>query len=209
MLLKYKLVIAEKEVMAMFLSPREKEILIELMNHPSGVSINQMIGLLKVSKRTVYRELENLEESLRTIGASLNKISRGIYQLNVSDEIRETILKSIQTDMVIDLSTNERQKGILMELLVTETPVVLQVFLDKYQISNTTFYGDIKQLEERLAKSPLKIVRNLGYEVVGSEKYRRLLMANILQTEINEYQFFHYQESTKQSNFFFQFLNND
>ena len=115
----------------MFLSPREKEILIELMNHPSGVSINQMIGLLKVSKRTVYRELENLEESLRTIGASLNKISRGIYQLNVSDEIRETILKSIQTDMVIDLSTNERQKGILMELLVTETPVVLQVFLDK------------------------------------------------------------------------------
>lgn len=193
----------------MFLSPREKEILIELMNHPSGVSINQMIGLLKVSKRTVYRELENLEESLRTIGASLNKISRGIYQLNVSDEKRETILKSIQTDMVIDLSTNERQKGILMELLVTETPVVLQVFLDKYQISNTTFYGDIKQLEERLAKSPLKIVRNLGYEVVGSEKYRRLLMANILQTEINEYQFFHYQESTKQSNFFFQFLNND
>ena len=139
-------------MMAMFLSPREKEILIELMNHPSGVSINQMIGLLKVSKRTVYRELENLEESLRTIGASLNKISRGIYQLNVSDEIRETILKSIQTDMVIDLSTNERQKGILMELLVTETPVVLQVFLDKYQISNTTFYGDIKQLEERLAK---------------------------------------------------------
>lgn len=41
----------------MFLSPREKELLTELVNQPNGVSINQMISLLKVSKRTVYREL--------------------------------------------------------------------------------------------------------------------------------------------------------
>lgn len=190
----------------MFLSPREKEVLIELINHPNGVSLNQMVTLLKVSKRTVYRELETLEESLQGIGGTLKKNSRGNYQLVVSETVREKILKIIQSDVLVDLSTNERQKGILMELLVAENPLSLQFFLEKYQISNTTFYGDVKQLEERLAKSPLEIVRNLGYEVVGSEKYRRLLMANILQTEINEYQFFHYQESTKQSNFFFQFL---
>lgn len=191
----------------MFLSPREKELLTELLNHPDGISINQMLTLLKVSRRTVYRELENLEASLLSMGGELKKVSRGYYQIVASEEVRKKIESHLQLDIVAELSTIERQRAILIELLNTEIPLSLQLFLDKYEVSNTTFYADIKQLEEQLATSPLKLIRNGGYEIVGSEKYRRLLMANILQTEINEYQFFHYQASQEQSNFFFRFLN--
>ena len=54
----------------MFLTKRETILLTELMNSNGPVSMDRMMQLLKVSKRTVYRELANLENSLRTVGAS-------------------------------------------------------------------------------------------------------------------------------------------
>lgn len=190
----------------MFLSPREKQLLAELLNSPEGVSINQMVTLLKVSRRTVYRELESLSDSLAELGVSLEKVSRSNYQLMFSEEQRKLLLNAITSESWVELSTAERQRGILFELLETSTPIGMNTFLERYEISNTTLYADIKQLEERLAKSPLKVVRNQGYEIVGSEKYRRLLMANVLESEVNEYEFFHLKTVSKESNFFARFL---
>lgn len=191
----------------MFLSPREKELLTELVNQPNGVSINQMISLLKVSKRTVYREIENLSEKLNKIDAHLNKIGRGKYQLLTDEEGLRKIHQALQVENWLEIPTDQRQRLILFELLLTEEPISLNYFLESYLISNTTFYSDIKQLEARLIKSPLKIIRSLGYEIEGSEKYRRLLMASILELEISEYQFFHYEVSTAKQNIFLSFLN--
>ena len=157
----------------MFLTTRETVLLTELVNSPTPVSVNRMMNLLKVSRRTVYRELENLETSLASMGATLEKVARGRF--------------SIQAD---EAAMTEIQAAILGE----ETQEL------------STFYADIKQLETRIARIPLTISRNQGYEVTGSEKYRRLLMANILSMEINEYQFFHFTELTTNDHFFFQFI---
>lgn len=166
-----------------------------------------MISLLKVSKRTVYREIENLSETLNKIDAHLNKIGRGKYQLLTDEEGLRKIHQALQVENWLEIPTDQRQRLILFELLLTEEPISLNYFLESYLISNTTFYSDIKQLEARLIKSPLKIIRSLGYEIEGSEKYRRLLMASILELEISEYQFFHYEVSTAKQNIFFSFLN--
>ena len=48
----------------MFLTNRETLLLTELMNSTGPVSLDRMMQVLKVSKRTVYRELANLEKSL-------------------------------------------------------------------------------------------------------------------------------------------------
>ena len=50
---------------------------------------------------------------------------------------------------------------------------------------------------------PLSITRNRGYEITGPEKYRRLLIANILELEINAYEIFHLLEFDTTTNFFF------
>lgn len=47
----------------MFLTNRETLLLTELMNSTGPVSLDRMMQVLKVSKRTVYRELANLEKS--------------------------------------------------------------------------------------------------------------------------------------------------
>lgn len=191
----------------MFLSPRELILLKELIDAPEPVSIERMKSLLKVSRRTVYREITQLEQSLASIDAQLEKVGRGQYRL-VADDVTLTKIAVEIGESVIQLSTTERQHAILLELLTKNIPISMQSFLDRYLISNTTFFADIKQLEEQIARLPLKIERNRGYEINGSEKYRRLLMANILVQEINEYQFFNFSYETEK-NFSLQFVNHD
>ena len=69
----------------MFLTTRETVLLTELVNSPTPVSVNRMMNLLKVSRRTVYRELENLETSLASMGATLEKVARGRFSIQADD----------------------------------------------------------------------------------------------------------------------------
>ena len=69
----------------MFLTNRETLLLTELMNSTGPVSLDRMMQVLKVSKRTVYRELANLEKSLETVGATLEKVGRGHFQIFASE----------------------------------------------------------------------------------------------------------------------------
>ncbi|MGM9903241.1 MAG: BglG family transcription antiterminator [Enterococcus sp.] len=190
----------------MYLSPREKQLLTELITSPSPVSIQRLMNLLKMSRRTVYRELEQLELSLKEVGATLEKVSRGSFTIKASEEIKHLLLREME-EQFLELSTSQRQHAILLELLTTDQPLSLNYFMEQYLISNTTFYGDIKQLETNMKQLPLKIIRNRGYEITGPEKYRRLLIANVMALEINEYEIFHRAQFEDTTNYFFRFIN--
>ena len=88
----------------MYLSPREKQLLAEFLSSPSPVSIQKMMNLLKVSKRTIYRELDNLEVSLKSVNASLKKAARGSFVIEASEEVLEQ-LKENTDGKSNDLST--------------------------------------------------------------------------------------------------------
>lgn len=193
----------------MFLTNRETLLLTELMNSTGPVSLDRMMQVLKVSKRTVYRELANLEKSLETVDATLEKVGRGHFQIFASETSIRQLQEAIMADTDQEFAASERHHRILLQLTTATKPVSSHFFLERYQISNTTFFSDIKQLEESLARLPLRIVRNQGYEIEGSEKYRRLITANTLVMEINEYQFFHLLETDDEAPFIFQFLSRD
>ncbi|KPG71971.1 BglG family transcription antiterminator [Enterococcus sp. RIT-PI-f] len=190
----------------MFLTKRETILLTELMNSAGPVSLDRMMQVLKVSKRTLYRELANLENSLQRVDASLEKSGRGAFQIIASEQGFRQLQEAIMTDTGQEFAANERQHHILLQLTMAKEPVSIHDLLATYQISNTTFFADIKQLEESLARLPLRIVRNQGYEIQGSEKYRRLVTANTMVMEINEYQFFHLPEAEEQERSVFQFI---
>lgn len=191
----------------MYLNYREQIILSELLRHENSVSLNQLVRLLKVSKRTVYREISNLEQSIQNEDATIERIGNGKLVLKAS---QGTIakLKTIITDVHQGacLSSSERQHAILLQLLLTSTPLSKDFFIQEYQISTPTFFSDIRQLEANIEKLPLKIARNTGYEIESSEKDRRLLLANTLMMEINEYHFFNLKELVNKENYFLLFL---
>lgn len=82
----------------MFLTPRETLILKELLHSASPVTVERLMSLLKVSKRTVYRELANLELSLESIGAKLEKESRGRFRLLAEDAAKAKILSIVSEE---------------------------------------------------------------------------------------------------------------
>ncbi|MGI6155982.1 MAG: BglG family transcription antiterminator [Enterococcus lemanii] len=191
----------------MFLSQREATILSELLQRQQALSLDEMMQLLKVSKRTVYREVANLEASLEEVGAQLDRVARGRFVLVADEETRQKLMEDLglQTDFQA-LSTQERQHAILLKLLVNQEPLSLSFFLEEFLISNTTFFADIKQLEKRMSHLPLGIIRNRGYQLVGPESQKRLLLANTLGLEINDYQFFHLEQIEQQADYFLQFV---
>lgn len=193
----------------MLLSQREVILLTELVNTDEPVSLTKMMSLLKVSKRTVYREIENLERSLASIDARLEKVARGKFQVKAGPSALKEIQLAILGEENQGLSATSRQHAILLDILLSREPLSLQYFMDTYLISNTTFYADIKQLELQLEKLPLSIIRNSGYLIKGVESQRRLLVANILTSEINEYQFFYLKQTDTVDNYFFRFLDYD
>ena len=97
----------------MFLTTRETVLLTELVNSPTPVSVNRMMNLLKVSRRTVYRELENLETSLASMGATLEKVARGRFSIQ-ADEAAMTEIQAATfyfgaaTCDFIDITSNKR-----------------------------------------------------------------------------------------------------
>lgn len=191
----------------MYLNHREQIILSELLRNETSVSLEQLVRLLKVSKRTVYREISNLEQSIQSYHATIERIGNGRLALTASKENiakLQTIIGSVH--QVQFLSSSERQHAILIQLLLTSKPLSKDFFIQEYQISTPTFFSDIKQLETNIEKLPLKIVRNIGYEIESSEKNRRLLLANTLMMEINDYHFFNLQALVDQENYFLRFI---
>lgn len=191
----------------MYLSQREAVILGELLQRNQALTLEEILHLLKVSRRTVYRELANLEASLEEVGAQLDRSERGeiglIANEEVKNELKETLGLTVKQQ---ELSTKERQHAILAELLRNDSPISMAHFLEEYLISNTTFFADIKHLETRMTHLPLEITRNRGYQITGPESQKRLLLANTLSLEINDYQFFHLEQFTTEEVYFLRFL---
>ncbi|EPH94712.1 PRD domain protein [Enterococcus faecalis 13-SD-W-01] len=193
----------------MLLTQRETLILNELLEHTEPVSLVHMMDLLKVSKRTVYRELANLETSLQSFDTSIVKSGRGKFKLSADTAVQEKLKKLAAQNLSKEFAVQERQHAILIEMLLAMRPISAEYFMAAYQISQTTFFSDLKQLEEKISRLSLSIVRNRGYIIEGSEKARRLLIANLFVSEVNEYHFFHRDKYSEQEQVFFRFLDHE
>ncbi len=151
----------------MFLTNRETLLLTELMNSTGPVSLDRMMQVLKVSKRTVYRELANLEKSLETVGATLEGRSWSFPNFCIRNE-HSPLQEAIMADTDQEFAASERQHRILLQLTTATKPVSSHFFLDRYQISNTTFF----RYQTARRKSRTVAVKDRAqsrYEIEGSE----------------------------------------
>ena len=87
-----------------------------------------MMNLLKVSRRTVYRELENLETSLASMGATLEKVARGRFSIQADEAAMTEIQAAILGEETQELSTLARQHAILLTLLQTKSQSLCIIF---------------------------------------------------------------------------------
>ena len=121
----------------MFLTDRERHIVSILLNAPSGVKVKELTDLLDVSRRTVYRELSSLEETLAHSNVSIiNQRGMG-YQLEGDEEKIHSLGRQIEEAQPSEMTIQERQRALSLRLLLSES-LTMETLADELRVSPST-----------------------------------------------------------------------
>lgn len=164
-------------------TPRMKQILQVLSAEEAPISVKTLAERVGVSKRTVQRELEYVESSLK--GYDVRFLSRtgvGVW-LEGNTEAKEILKRDLGQGTDYDVSNREeRRKRLILEILKEKGLKKLFYYSSQFGVSETTISADLAEAEEWLAKYELYVSRKpgSGISVEGSEEnYRRAIRAFI------------------------------
>lgn len=156
----------------MLLTKREEQLLKAFLEY-GRLSVNQLTDILQVSKRTTYRTLTDLTESLNTLQVGILK-EGGKYFLSGSLEQ----LHHYQYQK--SYSPKERLSFVALTLLMSEQSLTNETLQEMFTVSNVTVIQDIATIEERFNSFGLVLNRQGGYLLEGDSGLKRWLAAVIL-----------------------------
>lgn len=165
----------------MLFTNREEQ-LIKAFLELGKLSVKEMMELLKVSTRTVYRTISDLTISLEPLGIQLIKEGKKYYL--------EGDLQRLESDTFTMSSTpTDRLLHLTYLLLSEESPITNEVLQERLFVSNVTIIQDIALIEERLAHFNLTLNRQKGYMIQGDDWQKRRVLAIVLSNAISIQEF--------------------
>ncbi|NLZ83602.1 MAG: PRD domain-containing protein, partial [Clostridiales bacterium] len=158
-------------------SPRLRQILLIMLKEDAIISVKNLADEIKVSKRTVQRELEYTDFSLKDFGVSIqSKTGMGIW-LEGDKADKEKLYNVLQEEDVLEsYDKDERRKRLILEILRDSTPKKLYYYSNILGVSEATISNDMEAIEGWFETFNIKIIRKQGYGVAleASEKdYRK------------------------------------
>lgn len=149
------------------LSKRKKNIINFLIKENDFVSTSKISTALNVSRRTILREMGDIEKWLESNGLKLSRISSKGVKLNVTTAERDTLTSLISNTSVDDSYTPlERQRKLLLELLNATEPKKIYYFASVLNVSEATVSYDLDKIETWLKTWQLILIRKPGYGVL-------------------------------------------
>lgn len=171
-------------------TPRLKQILLILLKEEQPVPIKKLAEELGISKRTVQRELEYINSSLKKYElAFYSKTGTGVWLEGDSEE-KERLLQTLDEEEDDGLFyKEERRKRLILELLRDKSPKKLFYFSSLLDVSEATVSNDLDVVEKWFEKFQLKINRKQGFGVgmEGEERDFRRAMRVFLEENINHH----------------------
>jgi mannitol operon transcriptional antiterminator len=169
-------------------SPRLRQILLILLQEDQIISVKKLADEIKVSKRTVQRELEFIGSSLNKYKVSLQtKTGIGIWLTGeVAD--RNKLYSMLREEDVCDSSDkDDRRKRLILEILKDRAPKKLYYYANIFDVSEATISNDMEAIEHWFEQFNLTIIRKQGYGVAleGSEKNYRLAVRKFIDENID------------------------
>ena len=201
----------------MEMTSRMKQIMQVLLQESGAVSVKYLAEQIGVSRRTVQRELESIDTSLR--GYDLTFVSKtGVgIRIEGSEEEKSRLLAVCASGDDYDVSNREeRRKRLILEILKEKGLRKLYYYSSKFAVSEATVSADLEAVEGWLARYGLFVGRKpgSGISIEGSEEnYRRAIRGFIDEKIMQEvygvdgYDFSSYQILKKSS--IGQILNDD
>lgn len=168
----------------MYISPRQKQLLLILLNNEEVLSISSLAQQIQVSKRTVQREMDGIGEELSLRGLKLkSKTGKGVW-VEGPLEAKYSLLEKLNQELGLPVIDKEqRMLAIAGELLKSSEPRKLYYFANLFRISESTVAKDMDQTARWLTSYHLNLVRRqgVGAYIEGSEPDRRQALKAYIQ----------------------------
>ncbi|WP_258166238.1 HTH domain-containing protein [Paenibacillus sp. PCH8] len=163
----------------MSITKRQREIVEFLLEHPHEVTAGEIAVEVKVSTRTVHRELQMIEQWLEPLGMRLEKKSGTGIRIDSGSDDLTVLRQQLEGKEVVEFTPEERKLFILCILLDESEPVKLLALASDLKVTVSTVTNDLDDLESRIRQAGLKLVRRRGYGVKmnGSETTHRTAIA--------------------------------
>lgn len=161
----------------MYITNRERSIIeLLLKSQHLFVSMGALGKELDVSKRTVQRDVKQLESTLQAFHLELEKQPNEGIRIQGSRSDFDALRSALGHVQEMEMHREERMLIILHELIQADAPIKATRLSVELGVSNTTLLQDIEQLEELIQGTRLELLRKRGYgvELLGSEKERRM-----------------------------------
>ncbi|WP_404455282.1 BglG family transcription antiterminator [Virgibacillus necropolis] len=160
----------------MTLSKRSIFILNQLLNAPSHVTPEELQTKLQVSKRTVYYDVQQINDWLEDhqLDPITNHYGKGISLDEKTKKQLPRFLYEIE-GRHYHLSTDERLAWITVLLLSHKKTYFANDFAETLEVSRSTVTHDIARLRKELSPLGLDVLstKRDGYTITGSEKDKR------------------------------------
>lgn len=164
-------------------TPRLKQILSLLLAEADAIPVKNLAEKVGVSKRTVQRELEYIDNALKDYEIQFgSKTGVGVW-LEGSEAEKKRLLAELQNEDDYDVTNREeRRKRLILEILKEKGLKKLFYYSSQFGVSEATVSSDLEAIEEWLNRYGLYVNRRpgSGISIDGSEEsYRRAIRAFI------------------------------
>jgi mannitol operon transcriptional antiterminator len=179
-----------REGFQMTLTPRLNHLFRILLRNTEPISVSELAVQMNTSKRTVFREMENIDSLLHSYHLRITaKAGVGIW-LEGNEEDRETLSRAlIRLDEPEPMDKGDRRKRLIVEILKNQSVNKLYYYSNLFKVSEGTISNDMDVIADWFQKNDLSLSRRQGYGVAleGTEEaYRRALSQFIYENSNSE-----------------------
>lgn len=156
-----------------------------LLGSEDGLDVASILERLDVTKRTLYYELERINEWLfeKRLG-SVKVVSHRVILFAGSKDILQRELDKIRSYY---FSIEERKAMEVVMIALSDSPMTLEIMRTFFDVSKNTILFDIRDLKSELAGRNIILTSQVksGYLIEGSEASVRKLIGEELQKLVN------------------------
>lgn len=149
-----------------------------------------------VSERTIHYDVGELNKTLENYNCQILHSSKGLEFKSEENSDLQKALMSIKND--IHYSRDYRIKLIILELLKSDEPLIINQFMSLLNVSRGTILKDLKIVEEELASKNLMLIRkqNYGFEISSDELNYRDYIIKLLNEDFQFVEFVEFSSNT-------------
>lgn len=175
------------------LGPRLIQCLGLLNDTEDFLTVDQLAQQLKISKRTLFRELKDIHPFLKPYGMTLvSRTGLGLKLQGDGDQRFQFKRLLIEAGLQqSSFSKEDRQTVLLAELLKNQQLDKFVVYATQFGVSEATISHDINAIEPHLDRYQLRLVRKPGINLSleGTEEAKRKAIRDFIYHHVEEQQF--------------------